>query len=600
MDIAGILSQCGLFASLDASDIRQLARLCSTQPVAGGERLFAAGGPADCLYIVATGRLRALRPDGTVAGDISRLEPIGEISVMANEPRTAEVYALRDSLLLRIGRDALLAFMCRHPETLLELTRVLISRLRGNLRPAAGNAPPSRPALAILPATPEVPVAAFLERLDLAFRRHGEAPERLTPERIDELLGPGVAQSRLDGGPEGERLIQWLAERERGGERLLYVGTGEGDAWSERCMRQADRVLIVADSATRPIDSPLPAMLRRLMLRTPVELAMLRDDGGAVSSTRLRDWSANCDLDSHHHLDPRQTRDHERLARLLSGRALGLVLGGGGARGFAHIGLIKALEEAGRPIDLIGGTSMGAFFGALLASGADSRELRRIASETFVQQNYLNDFVLPRVSLIRGRRFSARLRAIFGDQMIEELPLGYFCVSTNLTRGAAVVHRQGPVSLWVGTSMAVPGVAPPVVWNGDLLADGAITNSLPTDIMQAEGRGPIIASDVSTEGALSMPGIDGPDPEALLRRGGDGPAPRLADILFRSATLTSESGTRARAARADLYLRMPVSGIGLFDWKRVDEVIDRGYRHALKVLEGCGDRLGPAGDKTGP
>eukprot|EP01035_Chromulina_nebulosa_P059248 gene59247-81121_t len=99
---------------------------------------------------------------------------------------------------------------------------------------------------------------------------------------------------------------------------------------------------------------------------------------------------------------------------------------------------------------------MGAFFGGLLACGADSRELRRVASETFVQQNFLNDFVIPRVSLIRGRRFGTRLRTIFGEQMIEDLPLPYFCVSTNLTRGTAVVHRQGPLSLWIGTSMAVP------------------------------------------------------------------------------------------------------------------------------------------------
>jgi len=590
MDVAAILSQCGLFASLDATAIQQLARLCSSHPVAGGERLFAAGSPADCLYIVASGRLRALRSDGTVAGDISRLEPIGEISVMTDEPRNGEVYALRDSLLLRIERNALLAFIGRHPATLLEITRVLIHRLRQNLRPTSGLVPPSRPALAIMPAGPSVPIAGFIERLDAAFRRQDEAPQRLDTAAVDNALGVDVSQSPLSGGLGDERLIQWLAEREHAGHRLLYIGNHDGDAWSERCMRQADRVLIVTDVQTRPIDSPLPSLLRRLQLRTPVELVMLREGTGAAPVSMLRDWTANCDLDGHHHLHPLRGGDHDRLARLLSGRALGLVLGGGGARGFAHIGLVRALEEMGRPVDLIGGTSMGAFFGALLACGADSRELRRIANETFVQQNYLNDFVLPRVSLIRGRRFSSRLRDIFGERMIEELPLSYFCVSTNLTRGNTMIHRQGPLSLWVGTSMAVPGVAPPVVWNGDLLADGAIANSLPTDIMQADGRGPIIASDVSTEGGLSMPGIDGPDPEALLKQGRDGPGLRLADILFRSATLTSESGTKARAARADLYLRMPVSGIGLFEWKRIDELIERGYRHALRGLEGFAAR----------
>ena len=583
MDAAAILSQCSLFSSLDAHGLAELAALCSEVQVAGGDSLFAAGAPADCLYIVVTGRLRAFRPDGSVAGDILRLEPIGEISVMADEPRSGEVYALRDSLLLRIGREALLDFIVRYPATVLEITRVLIHRMRLNLRPAAMARLPSRPALAIVPATPGVPIAAFVERLERAFRRQGEIPERLDALRIDSELGAGASELPVTDSLGNSRLIDWLAQHEASGRRLLYCADPARRAWSERCLRQADRVLIVADEHARPIDSRVPAMLRRLHPRTPIELVMLRD--GYAPAANLRDWTSNCALDSHHHVHPTVDADHDRLARLLSGRALGLVLGGGGARGFAHIGLIRALEELGRPIDLVGGTSMGAFFGGLLACGADSRELRRVASETFVQQNFLNDFVIPRVSLIRGRRFGTRLRTIFGEQMIEDLPLPYFCVSTNLTRGTAVVHRQGPLSLWIGTSMAVPGVAPPVVWNGDLLVDGAIANSLPTDIMRAEGRGPIIASDVSTEGGLSAPGIEGPDPEALLRRNRIGPPLTLADILFRSATLASESGIKARAACADLYLRMPVSGIGLFDWKRLDEIIDRGYRQAVKSLE---------------
>lgn len=583
MDAAAILSQCSLFTSLDAHGLAELAALCSEVQVAGGDSLFAAGAPADCLYIVVTGRLRAFRPDGSIAGDILRLEPIGEISVMTDEPRSGEVYALRDSLLLRIGSAAFLGFIVRHPAAMLEITRMLIHRMRRNQRPTPVARLPSQPALAIVPATPGVPIAAFVERLERAFRRQGEAIERLDAARIDSELGAGASELPVTDSIGNSKVIDWLARHEGSGRRLLYCADPSRRAWSERCMRQADRVMIVADEHARPIDSRVPAMLRRLHLRTPIELVMLRD--GYVPAANLREWLANCAIDSHHHLRPALDADHDRLARLLSGRALGLVLGGGGARGFAHIGLIKALEELGHPVDLVGGTSMGAFFGALLACGADSRELRRVASETFVQQNFLNDFVLPRVSLIRGRRFSTRLRAIFGGQTIEDLPVGYFCVSTNLTRGTAVIHRQGLLSLWVGTSMAVPGVAPPVVWNGDLLADGAIANSLPTDIMRAEGRGPIIASDVSTEGGLNAPGIEGPDPEALLRRNRLGPPLTLADILFRSATLASESSIKARAANADLYLRMPVSGIGLFDWKRLDEIIERGYRQAMTSLE---------------
>jgi len=591
MDVAATLAQCGLFADLDPTALAQLTTRFRRQNVAGGELLFVAGAPADCLYIVVTGRLRALRADGTVAGDISRLEPIGEISVMTDEPRSGEVYALRDSVLLRIHRDDLLDFIKAHPSAMLAITRVLIGRLRQNQRPAGGNAVSTRPALALVPAHPGIALRRFAERLSDALEKQGETPTLIDAAAVDDALGAGAANTPIDDDDGNQRLLDWLSKQEAQGHRLLYCASTQPSAWSERCMRQADRVLIVADADSRMLDSPVPSMLRNLHLRTPVELVM-QADGIALAAGTLRDWRQHCELDAHHFIQPWRSDDHARLARLLSGRAIGLVLGGGGARGFAHIGLVRALEEAKLPIDLIGGTSMGAFFGALLACGADSRELRRVAGETFVQQNFLNDFVLPRVSLIRGRRFSTRLRAIFGERMIEELPLSYFCVSTNLTRGAAVVHREGSLALWIGTSMAVPGVAPPVVWNGDLLADGAITNSLPTDIMQAADRGPIIASDVSTEGGLSMPGVEGPDPEALLRRSSrDGPSLTLADILFRSATLTSESGTRARAARADLYLRMPVSGIGLFDWKRIDEVIERGYRQAQKALAGFDARI---------
>jgi len=288
-------------------------------------------------------------------------------------------------------------------------------------------------------------------------------------------------------------------------------------------------------------------------------------------------------------------RDAESLARSISGRALGLVLGGGGARGFAHIGLLRALHELRLPLDVLGGTSMGAFISALTACGYDWRQVLEITRDTFVEHRLLNDYLLPRVALIRGRKFYRHLQKLFGERRIEQLRTPFYCVSTNLTRGQPVVHDRGPLALWVATSMAIPGVAPPVVWRGDLLVDGAIVNSLPTDIMQSLERGPIIASDVSTEGALAMPGVEGPDPDAVLRwaplRPHEGRRPSLISILFRTATLTSESGVAARAARADAYLRLPVSGIAMFDWDKLDDVAQRGYEFAMQELPKLEGRL---------
>ncbi|GAC1624447.1 MAG: patatin-like phospholipase family protein [Nevskia sp.] len=578
MDAIPILAQCRLFAGLEPAALTRLASLCAEQELAGGEPLFSAGDPADHLYIVVTGRLRALRSDGGVAGDISRFEPIGEISVITGEPRSGEVYALRDSVLLRIHREQLLAFVALYPSALLEMTRVLIGRLRQNLRPAALAAVRATQTLALVPADASVDMAAFAQRLRAGMPT---TPALIDAAAVDLALGSGAAQTPFRASEANARLLDWLAWREAGGQRLLYCAGNPGEIWTERCLRQADRVVIVAELASPAAASPMPELLRRLKLRTPVELVVLRRKPEATSL--VLGWRAACELAGHHLVQPESSADFARLARQLSGTGLGLVLGGGAARGFAHVGVIRALEALNLPVDLVGGSSMGAFFSALLAGGADSRELQRVARATFVDHNYLNDYVLPRVSLIRGRRFLTHLHSVFGERLIEDLPLPFFCISANLTRGTAMVHDQGTLAIWVATSMAVPGVAPPMVWHGDLLADGSIINSLPTDIMQAHARGPIFASDVSTEGALQAPGVEGPDPEALLKRSGINVS--LSDILFRSATLTSESGVKARAARADLYVRMPVSRIGLFDWKRIDEVVERGYRHAMPELE---------------
>jgi len=347
-------------------------------------------------------------------------------------------------------------------------------------------------------------------------------------------------------------------------------------------MRQCDRVVVVADVAQAPAGSAMLDSLRRLALRVPVNLLLLRPE--AAPSGDVSGWRKQVGATTHHILRPDSARDYASLARQLTGRGLGLVLSGGGSRGFAHLGLMRALEELNIPIDVAGGTSMGAFFSALLACGFSNREMTEIARETFVTHNYLNDYVLPRISLIRGRKFLNRLHTIFGDRRVEDLRVPYFCVSTNLSQAKTMVHDSGVLSTWVGTSMAIPGVAPPVVYHGDLLVDGAVTNSLPTDVMHAMGRGPIIASDVSTEGGLKAPGIEGPDPEALLRRDGNRAQVSLIDILFGGMALTSESGVKLRASRADLYLRMPVAGVALFAWKRLDEIAQRGYEHAMQKL----------------
>lgn len=583
MDIRTVLAESTLFSCLSPQALDALVKQVTVCEISGGQTLFAAGEPGVSLYTVASGRMRAILPDGTHAGDIGRGDPIGEIGLLTGEPRGATVYAVRDSELLMISRENLSRLIQQFPDALLQATRIIIRRLQQNRHEKKLESVRRNRVFAVMPASPDVDARSVARRLHQSLLSHGEAV-LLDAATVDAMLGRGIAQTIFSGGDQDNtRLMAFLNEQEAINTSLIYIAGPQADAWARRCMRQADVLLVVANADTKELHSPMLEELKACGTRAHIDLLVLRQEGRSCENVLA--WREQINARTHYYLRPEHEADMASLARQITGRGIGLVLGGGGARGFAHIGLLRALHELGIPVDIAGGSSMGAFFAALAACNYDHHEMRQIARETFVSNNYLNDYLFPTIAMIRGRKFVRRLRDIFGDRAIEQLPVPFFCVSTNLTRGVAMVHDRGPLHLWLATSMAVPGVAPPIAYQGELLADGAVVNSLPTDVMQNLERGPIIASDVSTEGGISAPGVEGPDPEGLFKWSSIGKRPSLLSIIFRTATLTSESGVAARAARADVYIRMPVTGIGLFDWKKLDEVSERAYRHALEKLE---------------
>lgn len=588
MDIHAVLSQTRLFARIPTDVMADLASRAQIVEIKSGGTLFESGGASDGIYVVVTGRLRVLLPNGAVVGEVVRHEPVGEIGLLFGDPRSATLYAVRDSILLKFDRDELLKLAMAHPEALIEMTRVIVTRLRQNQRSRALEDTRNVHNYAIIPASDGVDAQAFAQSFADALSAH-DSTVVVDEAFVDERLGPGVARKHFTDGEINAQVMTLLNTVEDEHRYLVYPASSDSDAWARRCMRQADRVLVVANSNSMPLASAKLESLRTSGIRAPIDLVLLRPEGAVAGD--VFGWRERAGASSHYYLRQQNPDDWASLARQLTGRGMGLVLGGGGARGFAHIGLVKALHELRIPVDLVGGSSMGALLSALIASGYDHNEMTRIARETFVKHNYLNDYMFPTVALIRGRKFVQRLHQIFEDRQVEQLRTPFFCVSTNLTRGATIVHDRGPLYLWLAASMCVPGVAPPVVYKSELLVDGAVINSLPTDVMQNLRRGPIIASDVSTEGFLKAPGIEGPDPEALLHWSGASEKPTLFSILHRTASITSESGVIARAARADLYLRMPVTGVGMFDWKRIDELIERGYRHALEKLGPVRDAL---------
>jgi NTE family protein len=296
-------------------------------------------------------------------------------------------------------------------------------------------------------------------------------------------------------------------------------------------------------------------------------------------------WRAILPKTPIHHL--RGPQDCPRLARLLTGRAVGLVMSGGGARGFAHLGVVKALREHGVPIDLVGGTSMGGILAAGVAAGWSDTELVERFRRSFVDTNPLSDFTLPLVSLVSGRKVGLLLRRELGDIDIEDLPLPFFCVSSNLTTGRIAVHQEGLLWRWLRASVAIPGVLPPVFHGGEVYVDGGAMNNLPVDVMRAKGRGPVIGVDVGMDRAFTtdLEATESPSIWNLFRgKHGGRRRPNILQILWRSGMVNSTSATQLRRSQSDLLLTPALESLDLLDWKSMDRAIEIGYRNTCERL----------------
>jgi NTE family protein/lysophospholipid hydrolase len=590
--VVALLSASTLFGMLDEAPLRDLEAELQPVRLSGGEALFRQGDPGDCLYIVTHGRLRVSIARGDaehVVGEVSRGESVGEMALLTGESRSATVRAIRDTELLRLSQAGFDRLVEKHPQTMRQLARLIVQRLRQTIQ--VERAVNTLATVAVVPAGPDVPLSDFACRLAAALATIGPTLH-LSSRRCDRVLGAGAAQAS-PGEAGDSTLVSWLNEQETKYQFVIYEADPTPSPWTGRCSRQADRCLVVGCAEAEPQRGEIGAELLRLNPHeTPVhrELVLLHRSLSSQLS-RTREWRGMWNVDTHHHVRLPSTADFARLARLLTGRAVGLVLGGGGARGFAHIGVIRALKEAGIPIDLIGGTSMGAVIAAQYALGWDHEAMLSLNRKGWIESRPLTDYTLPVTSLITGRKVLAMLAMMFGDTRIEDLWLPYFCVSSNLTLAEVMVHREGALKKWVAASIAVPGIGPPLCDQGNLLVDGGVLNNLPADVMRTLSAGPVIAVDVNLRLGLATSPLSPDDLSAWqLLLGRLSPfaqkysAPGIFDILLRTATLNSVRSAEHTKRQVALYIRPAVEQVGTFEWKALDHIVEIGYRSAQQQI----------------
>jgi NTE family protein len=557
-----------LLAEVGEAALKRLLAAANWFGLPGGTVLDRGGENNRALFLVVTGCLGVFVEDERggrrLVAHIPAGETVGEMSLISGEPHSAQLVALRDTELLRVSANGFESLIARYPRVMLNLMRLLVKRLHDTTRRPADGARPKTFAI--------VPLQDGLQDEPIA--------QRVTAA----LVEMGLKAAVLDASA-AEQTAEWFSRFEVSHDVIFYRGDTPDSPWTHLSLRQADRVFLLARAdqplPLRPFDMPAfkerATGLPELLLLHPAGPSRALPEHFALKSGLF---------ESHHHIRAGRTEDICRLARFVSGRAVGLVLAGGGARGFAHIGIIKALREAHVPIDQLGGASMGAIIAAGLAAEWGIEEMTDRMRAAFVETNPLSDYTIPLIAIVRGRKVSKLLREHFDDIRIEELPKPFFCVSSDLTSGRIHVHRSGALWRALRASVALPGILPPVTHHGHLLVDGGVMNNLPVDVMAENSHGPIIASDVT--GELDLHASDDRYGERPLwwligqrMRG----TPSIISILMRSGTVGSEAQRRVVREQADFLFEPPLEDVGLRDWKFFDRAVAEGYAHAMNLIE---------------
>jgi NTE family protein len=589
-----------MLGELDADALQLLQRHLEWVELAAGDTLMYQGEHGDAMYLSISGRLRAsvLGDDGVerMVREMGRGEVIGEMSLYTDEPRTATVVAIRNSVLVRLAKSEFIRLLASSAQMSVALTRQIIKRLTST---SQRTAVPPPVAMALLPVTAEVDAADFAQRLARQLGHMGKVG-LVDAASVDAALEqPGLARCVLTDTAANCRIAMYLDQLELTHDFVLLVGDADASAWSQRCSRHSDEILLLANTSQAPVlhETETACLMQREGRSDAAQILVLLHDAAVRCPKGTREWLARRPVTDHVHVRPTLDSDMARLARIQSRTAVGLVLAGGGARGLAHLGLYRAMQERGLVVDFVGGTSIGSIMAAMVASDQPLNTVMPIARAAFANKPTGDFNLLPLISLIRGRRMrhilQGALQAIFGHEAdIEDTWKNYFCVASNYTQAREQVISQGPLAQSILASTAIPGAFPPVPLAGDLLFDGGTFNNFPVSVMrQRRGVGKVIGIDLGSRKPKPVTFDEVPGTWALLR---DRLRPRqqrryklpsfMAYLLNVNIMYSSSRQGESRRL-TDLYFCPPLERVGMLQWQRFDSITRQGYDYACEVLD---------------
>jgi NTE family protein len=595
-ELRDILSSNTAFSGFSEKDYNSLAKDAKRVFAPSGALLLKQGEFTETVRVLEHGRFIVripVRLGETLTYELGRGEVLALATSLAGEPIQGDLYALRDSTVINLPCKAFLACLAANPELIKDYSRWALDQSRKLI---GQKSLPRRPqAFALLPTSNAPQIRESTVALMQAFSETAGQGHLIDSQRVQEALGCDLSKKN-----EFERvrprLTAWLEDQEAEGCFLLFVCDPTETTWTRWCLHQTDRIIVAAmaeDTTVMERVDQICAGRKVAETELKVDLILIHDKNTELPCGSNAWMKLKCRR-RHHQVRQGNTTDFQRAARRISDRAVGLVLGGGGARGLAHIGVLQALQEAGVPVDVIGGTSMGAVMAAAYARGWSPQKILEFASETFTDTKAVRDLDFPMISILAGRKLNRRLQSFFEEIDIADLWLPYFCISASLSDGEMMVHEQGLLWEKVRASCSLPGVFPPVRADGQVLVDGGVMNNVPMDVMESRCTGgTVIAVNVGGGGAKGLASSkhwDDTGWSQLRRRlsptSSNENVANIFDVLLWTTTLSSKRYLQqlVESERVALYLTPPVQGFGLLGFDAYEELYRIGYEYACKQL----------------
>ncbi len=559
--------------------------------LSGGEYLFRQGDPGDSLYFLIRGRLQVWletednNKSPQMLGEMLPGESVGEVGLISGDLRSASMKAVRDSMLIKINQQLFEQLVQSHPGLVLKIANN-VAKLLQQRTGARDPATSSMKTISITPLADDQKIKQFYEDFTQHFAEQSSIV-LVSPETLSELGAPG--ENFNQDNELSIELKNWISDLEDRYEYVIFQCQAKENYWSRFVERQSDIMLLVADADENPDDidwNSMPDFCQGTDNGREV-LVLLQKDQQKIQNTKP--WLKHRNYNFHLHIQSGLSDDIQRAVRILSGKSVGLVFSGGAARALAGFGVYKALDEAGIKIDWVGGTSLGAVVASVVATGWSLDKAMENARNAFLLRNPFGDITFPAVSLLRGNKLKRSMEEYLNFQ-IEDLPIPFYCVSTNLGRGVKNIHEAGSLVSALRASTALPGVFPPLVVNNELAVDGALLDNLPVDIMQQKPVSKIIATDFSTSTTKNVDYKEVPSPWAILK-GRWLPftkkhrVPKLASIIMKATETATLEQIRKHGEMADLLVVPDLQRFGMTDVKSYDKIVQAGYEYTVELLK---------------